>query len=562
MASIAISRPRDRISDERLNDVFAYAASIGLNRFSLVPPGGAEYEADRSINKASYCKTAAQVISATDNKGRQRIKLPFRPLGHIVITEAEYTAGLLWFDILKAGYLFVHFVTTVDPRKRLLPALFARAVINRWGWHRIPSATVAEMAKSRRPSYQPVPGTVLMVIENLERGGTQRQLLAASSGLLGRGYDVKVFALSRLEPNIPNIEEEMVLLGIIPKFASETFELARASMLPPPGGPLPADSVALPRRIGLRVMAIAAAITRHRPAIVHCWVDIAGVAAGLAGCSVGAPRIVIQFGGMAIFERRDPNTKFLRQAYRAIWRNPSVRLLNNSRAGARDTEDWLGLQPGNVCVLYNGFTQNSVGTPDSEAVARFRTSLNIPAAALVVGTVMRFISAKDPYLWLDTAVLIARARPDVRFLICGYGVLERAIVKKIKELGLGECVVLSGPPTDVGLAYSAMDVVLLTSTVEGIPNIMIEAQAAGRPVVAPDIGGTSEAVLEGRTGVIARPRSAATLAKAVIAMLDEVDRRMRARTEGPGFVARRFGLDRMVEETLRHYGSDLGSDQT
>jgi glycosyltransferase involved in cell wall biosynthesis len=171
---------------------------------------------------------------------------------------------------------------------------------------------------------------------------------------------------------------------------------------------------------------------------------------------------------------------------------------------------------------------------------------------------MRFISAKDPYLWLDTAALIARARPDVRFLICGYGVLERTIVKKIKVLGLGECVVLSGPLTDVGLAYSAMDVVLLTSTVEGIPNIMIEAQAAGRPVVAPDVGGTSEAVLEGSTGVIARPRSAATLAKAVIAMLDDVDRRMRARTEGPGFIARRFGLDRMVEETLGHYGSDLG----
>jgi glycosyltransferase involved in cell wall biosynthesis len=99
-----------------------------------------------------------------------------------------------------------------------------------------------------------------------------------------------------------------------------------------------------------------------------------------------------------------------------------------------------------------------------------------------------------------------------------------------------------------------MDVVLLTSAVEGLPNVMIEAQAVGRPVVATDVGGTREALLEGRTGIIVPQRQPESLAKAVITMLDDVNRRVRIRTEGPKFVARRFGLERMVDETLGYYG--------
>ena len=98
-----------------------------------------------------------------------------------------------------------------------------------------------------------------------------------------------------------------------------------------------------------------------------------------------------------------------------------------------------------------------------------------------------------------------------------------------------------------------MDVVLLTSAVEGTPNVMIEAQAAGRPVVATDVGGTREAVAEGRTGTIVASRSAPSLARAVVALLDDVDQRSQVRTDGPQFVARRFDLQLMLDETVEHY---------
>ena len=265
---------------------------------------------------------------------------------------------------------------------------------------------------------------------------------------------------------------------------------------------------------------------------------------------MGTPRIVIQIGSTAIVRRHGGSNELLRQAYRALARNPAVAIVNNSTAGARDNEEWIGLQPETIAVLHNGFVPDTTRTPSLEDTARYRTSLGLSAGRPVVGTVMRFVAEKDPDLWLDTAAEIARSRPDVRFLIAGFGALEQNIITRIEALDLCGRVVLAGPVTDAGLVYSAMDVVLLSSAIEGTPNVMIEAQAVGRPVVAPDVGGTSDALLEGRTGLIARPRSAANLAKAVITLLDDVDWRERIRTEGPAFVAERFGFERMIDETL------------
>jgi glycosyltransferase involved in cell wall biosynthesis len=119
---------------------------------------------------------------------------------------------------------------------------------------------------------------------------------------------------------------------------------------------------------------------------------------------------------------------------------------------------------------------------------------------------------------------------------------------------LGNRLSLADAMTDVGLGYAALDVLLLTSFVEGLPNSMVEAQAAGRPVVATNVGGTREALVDGRTGLIVAGRSPKRLAEAVLGVLDDASWRERGRTEGPAFVAGRFGFDRMIDETLDAYG--------
>ena len=78
------------------------------------------------------------------------------------------------------------------------------------------------------------------------------------------------------------------------------------------------------------------------------------------------------------------------------------------------------------------------------------------------------------------------------------------VERQIDELGLADRVRLIKPISDLGLVYAAFDVVLLTSMVEGLPNMLIEAQAAGCPVVTTDVGGTREAIFEGVTGILVK----------------------------------------------------------
>ena len=188
---------------------------------------------------------------------------------------------------------------------------------------------------------------------------------------------------------------------------------------------------------------------------------------------------------------------------------------------------------GTIRVLRNGYMSGHVRIPSADDVARFRAQFGWLEGAPVVGTVMRFVEQKDPDLWLDTAAEIAKARPEVRFLIAGYGELQDRIVRRIASLGLVDRVAMPGASTDVGLIYATLDVILLTSVIEGVPNVLIEAQACGRPVVALDVGGVSEAISQDRTGRVVRERSPRRLAEAVIDVLGEPAWAARARAEGP-----------------------------
>ena len=157
---------------------------------------------------------------------------------------------------------------------------------------------------------------------------------------------------------------------------------------------------------------------------------------------------------------------------------------------------------------------------------------------------------------MRTAAGIARARPDVIFLVIGTGHMQSAMLEFAAELGIADRLFLPGTEKNIAPAYAAMDVFLLTSRFEGLPNVLIEAQALGVPVVTTDAGGCREAVLEGQTGVIVKSRDSAKLAERVLFVLDDPDWAAKARQRGPVFVRERFGLKRMIEETLDVYGME------
>ena len=537
--------------------MFEYARSAGLARFTLASPYAGEFRRAPG-DVTGFVRTDAVVSPRTEASGRPRIDLPFRLFGHIVCPDAERLEGLAWcLDALKAGYTVAHAPANASDPVRSLPALVAQQLFNRLGGSRLlprqrPFPDLSPLVTHRPASYAVADRRILMATQDLGRGGSERQMVAVIEGLARRGFDIRVISLNRLQEGKPSYEAEIEQLGVPVEYAVDELGQPEPIQLASDGTSLVARG--LPTWLSDRMAPIQRAILRHRPAVVHSWLDATGLAAGVAGCSLGVPRTLVHQGSMAIVRRGNAASEAMRRTYLALSRNPTVTIVNNSIAGGRDNEEWIGLQRRSIGLIYNGFLPASARVPSVEEVKDLRQSLGLSETTQVVGTAMRFVKEKDPQLWIATAAAIRRTLPDVRFLIFGFGPLEGAMRCQIQRLGLQQSVVMAGPTADVGLAYSAMDVVLLSSGIEGLPNVMIEAQAVGRPVVSTDVGGTREAVIEGVTGTIVAKRSPRLLARAVVDILSDDALRRNVQTAGPAFVAERFGLERMIEDTLRYTG--------
>jgi glycosyltransferase involved in cell wall biosynthesis len=230
-------------------------------------------------------------------------------------------------------------------------------------------------------------------------------------------------------------------------------------------------------------------------------------------------------------------------------------LSNNSRAGANDYAAWLDIDPVSVEVVYNGIDFDKFEqSVDEAATRRVREDLGIPETAPIVGSAFRMSEEKRPTLWVEVAGAVAREHPQVHFIVCGDGPERRDMMDLATRLGIGDRFHLPGPQTNIASWYNAMDVVLLTSRHEGLPNVLLEAQCLGRPVVAPDVGGMSETVWHGITGWTIKNADAAMLAERVLYCLKDRQWAERARASAPSFVRERFGMNTMLHRNLETYG--------
>lgn len=114
-------------------------------------------------------------------------------------------------------------------------------------------------------------------------------------------------------------------------------------------------------------------------------------------------------------------------------------------------------------------------------------------------------------------------------------------------------ILMPGHEKNAAAAIAAMDVFLLTSRVEGLPNVLVEAQALGVPVVTTNPGGVMETLVEGKTGLVVPPHSADLLADAVLKFLDDRSWCEAVRQAAPAFVREHFSLSRMMDLTLDAY---------
>jgi glycosyltransferase involved in cell wall biosynthesis len=167
---------------------------------------------------------------------------------------------------------------------------------------------------------------------------------------------------------------------------------------------------------------------------------------------------------------------------------------------------------------------------------------------LIVGAAGRLSPEKGFTHLVDAAARIIAKRSDVSFVLFGDGPLRGAIQQQINGAGLSQRFHLAGFCSDLDRFYPHLDVLALPSYTEGLPNVVLEAFAAGVPVVATAVGGTPELVSDGVNGYLVAPGDCGTLAERILAVLSDDARRKDMGRIGQQLVRRRFSFSSQAGE--------------
>ncbi|WP_165611861.1 glycosyltransferase [Cognatiyoonia koreensis] len=290
----------------------------------------------------------------------------------------------------------------------------------------------------------------------------------------------------------------------------------------------------------------------RRTQIAYIWQDGGVLFATLAALIAGVPRILTSFRGLPPNLRPNLFRPELPVLYKALAALPHVTFSANSQIAATAYEDWLGLPAGTVIVLPNAMLPV---LPDGEPEDATTWDRIVRASADCTQTVLgvfRFDDNKRPLFWIDVAAAHLKRQPDTRFVIVGTGYQFAACRSRIAELGLTDRIFLTGVQENVGFFMHKADLVMHLAQMEGLPNVLIEAQLAGVPVLATPAGGTGEVISDGATGHIlpdADAPVAAEVAARLTAMLSDSETLelmgdLAATTAPP-----RFLLDHILDRT-------------
>jgi len=235
------------------------------------------------------------------------------------------------------------------------------------------------------------------------------------------------------------------------------------------------------------------------------------------------------------------------------------RVIAVSRAAAEYAKASLNADPARLRVIHRGTdpARFDLGW-DAARIAEGRKALGLPPEGAVVAIIGRITRLKGHPVFLDAVAALREKVPDVSALVVGapppgkgYGEELRA---QAERLGIGDRVVFAGARGDVPELLQLCDVVVSCSTQpEAFGRTLIEAMAAGRPVVATAHGGALDIVEEGITGHLVPPERPDLLAGALTDILSAPDRGRRMGAAGRERVEKHFTVDRMVADTIAVY---------
>jgi glycosyltransferase involved in cell wall biosynthesis len=217
------------------------------------------------------------------------------------------------------------------------------------------------------------------------------------------------------------------------------------------------------------------------------------------------------------------------------------------------TRQWH-VPPSRVAVVHNGVRVPSLDE-GIEVRARWRRELGVGESDVLIGTVAVFRPVKDLHTMLEAMSLIVRETSRARLVLMGAGPLKTELEATAERLGLKSVVHFPGFRRDATQLLPALDMFVLSSVSEGISLALLEAMAAGVPVVATRVGGNLEILEKPGCGLLVPPRSPRDLADAMLSLIRDANRCRELSGAGRRRVEEAFSLGRMIRAYESLYAS-------
>ena len=373
---------------------------------------------------------------------------------------------------------------------------------------------------------------ILHLINNFEVGGTERQAVELLKRIDRNRFDIHLAALSKLGP----------LYSEIASYFPEICEFPVRGFY---------NLNALRQLLRLRDLLIQEGIR-----ILHAHDFYAGMIGSIAAKIAGVKVIACQ--------------RHLRLSNRRahLWGTNLInRLADHVLVNSNPIRDHIIASTSScapkIVVIENGLELPDKADESSLALSRSRRKdalcreLGLPSTTKLVGILARLQPVKGHRLFIEAASLLARHDRPVHFILIGDGPLRSEIQAQAVNLGIDDRVHFLGERTDGRLLISSVDLAVMSSLHEGLPNALMEAMAAGVPVVATAVGGITELVSHRETGYLVPPGDARALAHQMMVALRDSETSSAIALQGKSKMIERFGMRRMIDSVQSLYDDIL-----
>jgi len=279
--------------------------------------------------------------------------------------------------------------------------------------------------------------------------------------------------------------------------------------------------------------------------IVHTHSSVAGVVGRLAALTAGVPVIIHHVHGWGLHESMSRWTRLLYLTLERFCASFTNRIITVS---GPDIQKGLAHGIGKeekFTLIYNGIDLEKFRQPVDEK--QMREDLGLDRHCKLVGMIGRLDQQKNPLDFIHAAAIVAKSYAKVQFLMVGDGSLRPECERLIDELNLKENFFLVGFRNDVAKILPILTITAMSSLWEGLPIVFLEAMSAGKPIVANDIDGAKDVVMNGKTGFLVPPHQPAAMAKRILYLLDN-----ETICHEMGYIAQQrssdFSVQRMVEQ--------------